>query len=274
MDEYLQLFKEETNSYNEKFLGNLLPQKLWEPLPHILRTWLRGFISANLIYFIVGSLWCFYIYYLKRNLYFPQDDVPSMKSIGTSIKATMKAMPFFIVVPTISEFMVERGWTRCFLRVDEVGWGAYLVYVITYMVMVEFMMYWLHRGLHEIKPLYKHIHAVHHIFNKKDSISPFSGFVLHPVEGMLIVMPHVIPMLIVPTHFQTQHTLMLLSTLWTLNTHDCINGNSWPLMGAAYHTLHHTTYRNNYGYYTVFTDLIFGTLREPPPTSLSATKEI
>lgn len=34
-------------------------------------------------------------------------------------------------------------------------------------------------------------------------------------------------------------------------------------MGAGYHTIHHTTYRHNYGHYTIWMDWMFGTLNEP-----------
>lgn len=54
-----------------------------------------------------------------------------------------------------------------------------------------------------------------------------------------------------------------MELLWTANIHDCIHGNVWPVMGAGYHTIHHTTYRHNYGHYTLLMDWIFGTLRDP-----------
>ena len=34
-------------------------------------------------------------------------------------------------------------------------------------------------------------------------------------------------------------------------------------MGAGYHTIHHTTYRHNYGHYTTYMDALFGTLVTP-----------
>lgn len=91
------------------------------------------------------------------------------------IIVTMKAMPWYCTLPTISEYMVEKGWTKCFAGISEVGWPAYLVYVILYLVLVEFGIYWVHRGLHDIKPLYKHLHTTHHIYNKQNTLSPFAG---------------------------------------------------------------------------------------------------
>jgi hypothetical protein len=32
-----------------------------------------------------------------------------------------------------------------------------------------------------------------------------------------------------------------MEALWTANIHDCIDGKVWPVMGAGYHTIHHTS---------------------------------
>jgi sterol desaturase/sphingolipid hydroxylase (fatty acid hydroxylase superfamily) len=36
-----------------------------------------------------------------------------------------------------------------------------------------------------------------------------------------------------------------------------------PIMGAGYHSIHHTTYRHNYGEYTIYMDWLCGTLVSP-----------
>ena len=36
-----------------------------------------------------------------------------------------------------------------------------------------------------------------------------------------------------------------------------------PIMGAGYHSIHHTTYQHNYGHYFVYMDWLFGTLEWP-----------
>ncbi|KAL6960976.1 Delta(7)-sterol 5(6)-desaturase [Sarracenia purpurea var. burkii] len=71
MEDYLRLFAEETSFYNGVVLGSFLPSRLWDPLPHFFQTWLRNYIGGTLIYLLSGFLWCFYIYYLKRNVYLP-----------------------------------------------------------------------------------------------------------------------------------------------------------------------------------------------------------
>jgi len=71
-DKYLQEFLVDTSMFNSIVLGHLLPSNWWVTLPHFLQTWLRNYIAGTLLYFISGFLWCFYIYYLKRNVYVPK----------------------------------------------------------------------------------------------------------------------------------------------------------------------------------------------------------
>ncbi|GAV85551.1 FA_hydroxylase domain-containing protein [Cephalotus follicularis] len=262
-EEYLQLFVEETSLYNRIVLGNLLPFKWWDPLPHLWQTWLRNYIAGNLLYFVSGFLWCFYVYYLKRNVYFPKDAIPTNKAMALQIYVAMKAMPWYTALPTFSEYMIEHGWTKCYSSIAEVGWLAYITYLVIYLTFVEFGIYWMHRELHDIKPLYKYLHATHHIYNKQNTLSPFAGLAFNPIDGILQALPHTIALFIVPTHFTTHIVLLFAEGIWTANIHDCIDGNLWPIMGAGYHTIHHTTYRHNYGHFTIWMDWLLGTLRDP-----------
>ncbi|KAK9105806.1 hypothetical protein Scep_022650 [Stephania cephalantha] len=263
MEENLQLFLDETSFYNRIVLENLCPELLWRNLPHFLQTWLRNYIGGCLLYLISGFLWCFYIYYWKRNVYLPKDAIPSRKSMVLQMVVAMKAMPCYSLFPSMSEYMVENGWTRCFARISDVGWLSYAVYMAIYLFIVEFGIYWMHRELHDIKFLYKHLHATHHIYNKQNTLSPFAGLAFHPLDGILQAAPHVMALFLVPTHFTSHIALIFIEGIWTANIHDCIDGKIWPIMGAAYHTIHHTTYRHNYGHYTIWMDWMFGTLRDP-----------
>ena len=197
--EFLARFVEETTFYNRIVLSYLLPANLWEPLPHFLQTWLRNYLAGNLLYFISGFLWCFYIYYLKLNVYVPQgeiifsvrlifelsfflmnlqyssDSVPTRKAMILQIYVAMKAMPWSTLVPTVSEYIIERGWTKCYSTLDQFNWCLCLVYIAFYLVLVEFMIYWVHKMTHDNKFLYKHLHATHHMYNKQNTLSPFAG---------------------------------------------------------------------------------------------------
>ncbi|KAK6152869.1 hypothetical protein DH2020_012508 [Rehmannia glutinosa] len=235
-EEQLKLFVEETSWYNDIVLGSMSPGKWWELLPHLYREWLRNTIAGTLLYLVSSGLWCFYIYYLKRNVYFPKDVIPSKKAMLLQIRVSLKALPWYSALPTLSKYMIEHGWTKCFSRINDVGWVAYVIYLIVYLAIVEFGTCWVHRELHDIKFLYKHLHATHHIYNKHDTISPFAGMALHPLDGILQGLPHVVALVLVPMHFSTHIALMFLQGIWTANIHDCIHGKLWSVMGAGYHT--------------------------------------
>ncbi|KAG5247567.1 Delta-7-sterol-C5(6)-desaturase family protein [Salix suchowensis] len=262
-DKYLQQFLGETSMFNSIVLGHLLPSSWWVTLPHFLQTWLRNYIAGTLLYLISGFLWCFYIYYLKRNVYVPKDAIPSNRAMLLQIYVAMKAIPWYTLLPAVSEYMIENGWTKCFSSISEIGWFAYIIYLPMYLVIVEFGIYWMHRELHDIKPLYKYLHATHHIYNKQNTLSPFAGLAFHPLDGILQAVPHVIALFLVPTHFRSHIALLFIEAIWTANIHDCIHANLWSVMGAGYHTIHHTTYKHNYGHYTIWMDWLLGTLLDP-----------
>lgn len=259
----LAYFVEQTSWYNDLVLAPFLSQRSRSQVPHIVQTWLRNYIAGNILYFSTGAIWCWYIYYMKKHVYFPEGGIPSKEPIALQIWVTMKSMPLYVSLPTVSEYMIEKGWTKCYPSIREVGVISYTVWTIIYLILVEFGIYWMHRGLHDIKPLYKWLHATHHIYNKENTLSPFAGLAFNPVDGILQASPHVICILFMPTHFLTHIVLLFAEAVWTANIHDCIHGKVWPIMGAGYHTIHHTTYRHNYGHYTILMDWLFGTLRDP-----------
>ncbi|XP_020582724.1 uncharacterized protein LOC110026203, partial [Phalaenopsis equestris] len=93
--QYLQQFVDETEAFNNIVLGLMVPESIWRPLPSMLKSWLRNYIGGNLLYFVSGFIWCFYIYYLKRNVYIPKDAMPSYRAMKLQIIVAMKAMPYY-----------------------------------------------------------------------------------------------------------------------------------------------------------------------------------
>ena len=172
--EYLQLFVEETQFYNDLVLF-FVPVTYRHSLPHVVQTWFRNYIAGSTLYFVAGSLWCLYIYQIRGSQFFAPGTMPSQEAIWKQIRVAMQSMPLYVTLPTVTEYMVERGWTRAYSSIGELGFFGYLAYAAAYMAFVEFCIYWMHRELHEIKPLYKLFHATHHIYNKQNTLSPFAG---------------------------------------------------------------------------------------------------
>lgn len=94
-------------------------------------------------------------------------------------------------------------------------------------------------------------------------MSPFAGLAFHPLDGILQAFPYAVALFVVPMHFMLHEFLLFGTALWTANIHDNIHGNVLPIMGAGWHTIHHTSYKHNYGHYFVIMDWLFGTLISP-----------
>ena len=64
-------------------------------------------------------------------------------------------MPLYAMLPAATEWVAEQGWTRAYTRIADAGVGYYLAYFVVYMTCVEFGVYWMHRGLHDVRIGYR-----------------------------------------------------------------------------------------------------------------------
>jgi hypothetical protein len=76
-EEYLRLFVDETQWYNDLVLGLWMPSRWRDKMPHTLQTFLRNYVAGLLVYFISGGLWCWYVYKLKGHFFFPNGKLVS-----------------------------------------------------------------------------------------------------------------------------------------------------------------------------------------------------
>ena len=74
---------------------------------------------------------------------------------GCGIQVAAGSMPLYATLPALLEAAVERGWTRAYSRVGDVGLFRYCAYFALYMTSVEFFVYWMHRGLHDVRLGYR-----------------------------------------------------------------------------------------------------------------------
>lgn len=218
---------------------------------------------VNIVYFLTGGMWAYYVYICWGDKFFVPGNMPAPKDMFEQIKVSMLSMPLYSMLPAVAEFCVEQGWTRTYSRISDVGVGWYLAYFVLYMTCVEYFVYWMHRGLHDVKIGYKVLHYIHHKYNKEHTLSPFAGLAFHPLDGILQAIPYCWLLFFVPMHFLTFELLLFATGVWTTNIHDCIHAKIAPVMGAGYHTLHHTVYNKNYGHYFTYMDKLHNTLLTP-----------
>lgn len=287
--------KEENDWKTDLVLGALLPS-LRARLPRVVVAWARNYLACMAIYFGLGgerreregfgggrvatnkktepsssphhhtltAAWCYYIYYVFGSTLFKPGTIPPRSAVFEQIRVASVAMPLYAVLPSIVEAAAEAGYTAAVSRVSDLGGiGGYFASFIAYMTWVEFGVYWMHRGLHDVKAGYRLLHHTHHKYNKEHTLSPFAGLAFNAIDGILQALPYAVGLLFIPMHFFTHELLLFLTAIWTASIHDCLDAGLTPIMGAGYHTIHHTTYRHNYGHYFTYMDGLFGSLVTP-----------
>mmetsp|Transcript_40805 Transcript_40805/g.86830 ORF Transcript_40805/g.86830 Transcript_40805/m.86830 type:complete len:378 (-) Transcript_40805:151-1284(-) len=252
----------------------LLPQGLKEAIkldawPLMARAWLRSFVFANLIYLGLGMAWAYYIYGVYGHTLFPKANTPKFGDVAEQVKVSLGSLPMYSFLPALCEHIVERGWTLAYVRMDEYSYATYFASFFLYMFFVEFGVYWNHRLLHDLRLGYDKLHYIHHKYNKENTLSPFAGLAFHPLDGILQAVPYFWTLFVIPMHSLTYEMMLFTTAIWTTNIHDCVEVECPPIMGAGYHTIHHTTYRHNYGQFFTYMDGFFGTLQYPESVLLA-----
>lgn len=278
MDSKLAMMKEGThNPYREfnqwvntfvvpKSVTDMVTSQFNEEISHYVVTYIRNLVGGTMLYYIAGGLWHLYIYYVKGEECFTRRGrvMPNSETIADQILLSQASMFLYVTLPVFVEWMIENGYTRCFYYAEEVGgWKMYALYTAVYLFFVEIGVYWMHRELHEQKFLYKYVHALHHKYNRPETLSPWASVAFNPLDGILQASPYVYMLFFVPCHYLTHVVLLFFTAVWATNIHDSVDGNTEPIMGAKYHTRHHTHYHCNFGQFTIFADWLFGTLEDP-----------
>ena len=167
-------------------------------------------------------------------------------------------------------------WAAANHFVPSLDLRAHPVYAVVWLCAIpfwrEFHFYWTHRLIHW-RPLYKHVHYLHH---KNVNPGPWSGMAMHPLDHLLyfsVVLIH----WVVPSHpvhflFNSQHT-----ALTPAGGHHGFEG---PILkgrlptGSYFHYLHHRYFECNYGEATLPLDKWFGTFRDGVPDGVGSQLKV
>lgn len=239
---------------------------------HYVICYLRNFLGAIIVYYGSALVFHYHCYVHPRSdRIFANRPRPTWDTIWDQIKLAQASMMLYTVLPLIAEYVVEQGWTLCYYTVEEIGgWIPFCLYTILYFTLVEIGIYWMHRTLHTNKFLYKHVHMLHHKYNKAETLTPWCSFAFHPLDGMLQACPYVLMLPVVPCHYGVHFCLIFFTAIWATYIHDAMDFNIDPIMGSKYHTVHHTHYIYNYGQVFTFCDRFWGTFKVPDgPTGSS-----
>ncbi len=232
---------------------------------YYLLCYMRDLIAGTAIYWLTAGIWHWVIYDLNGKSLFEDKGrpYPDKGLIRNQQMLAQLSLFMYAGLPILSEYLIEEGHTKVFFYVEEVGWKKYAIYFTAYLTLVEIGIYWMHRKLHENKFLYNYVHALHHTYDHHSTLTPWASIAFNPIDGLCQASPYVAMLFVVPMHYFTHVFLLFFSGMWATNIHDAMWLDSEPIMGAKYHTLHHTHFKCNYGQFFIFCDWFFGTLIAP-----------
>jgi len=242
---------------------DLLDEKLGGIWSHLVVTYLRDLIAGYIVYFAVGAPWAYYVYVYGKGRFSEVED-PTQETVMDQVKLACVALPCYAMLPASSQLLIEEGYTQVYFSLDEVGGiMGYIILMTIYLAFVEVGIYWMHRILHTNKFLYKHVHALHHKYNKASTLTPWASIAFNPLDGLLQASPYLAGIFFIPCHYFTHLFLLFFTAIWATNIHDTLNGDTEPIMGSKYHLIHHTHYHCNFGQFFIFCDWFWGTLKGP-----------
>ncbi|KAL6786015.1 ERG5 [Auxenochlorella protothecoides x Auxenochlorella symbiontica] len=153
-----------------------------------------------------------------------------------------------------------------------------VTYAVTTIVILDCLhdtwFYWTHRLLHW-KPLYRHIHYIHH---KSTVPTPFAGYSFHVVEALIVFANEIIVCFLFPIHASLHRIYHLFTTLIHIGGHagyemaplipSVEQALSWLVQGprpcgalntVKHHDMHHQIPTVHFALYFVHWDRLCGT---------------
>jgi len=242
------------------FLNPLLPVEYHAPQywgSQFLACWILNYLGGFFFYFSTATVSYWYFFRHKRDIYYP-DTLPDdlTDQIQTEIGIAMRSFPFMSFMFSPFTFGVTRGWSKMYYSVEDYGWGYMVFSVVWFLVVTDFMIYYIHRGLH-LKWFYTHIHKVHHTYQYT---TPFSSHAFHWADGWSQGVPYYIFVYIFPFHWLLWICMFLMVNCWTVLIHDQVDllGHNY-IQSTGHHSIHHSTFKYNYGQYFTFWDRLNNT---------------
>jgi sterol desaturase/sphingolipid hydroxylase (fatty acid hydroxylase superfamily) len=164
------------------------------------------------------------------------------------------------LVAVIGWLLWKAGW----IRLTHPAWWRSVIDVVIFLGAMDFGMYVFHRLAHH-PWVFRLIHARHHTH---ESVNAISLFVLSPFEVLGFGGLMTAVMTLVPLSGAAVLIYLVFGTLGHAGVEPF--PESWRLRlllreigSSSFHAGHHRTPTNNFGFYTLICDRLFGTLERP-----------
>eukprot|EP01061_Rhynchopus_euleeides_P025750 TRINITY_DN4181_c1_g1_i2.p1 TRINITY_DN4181_c1_g1~~TRINITY_DN4181_c1_g1_i2.p1 ORF type:complete len:278 (+),score=102.32 TRINITY_DN4181_c1_g1_i2:42-875(+) len=217
-------------------------------------------VGGTLFYLASASFSYYFFFVRNKDQYFPDSlakkDLGKQVGIEIEIALTSLWKMAFLMLPFA--FFSHRGYSQIYKEwpTDATEWGLYMLNFVGILAFTDFVIYWVHRGLHH-PLLYKRIHKLHHTYQYT---TPFSSHAFHPMDGFLQGCPYYFYAYLVPVHNVQFLIVFVLVNFWTVTIHDQVDFGGMGLISTSgHHTTHHADFWYNYGQYSTIWDRIGGT---------------
>ncbi len=177
------------------------------------------------------------------------------------VDLSFHAFHMYSLIPTFAHWLYYKGAIAvCSGFQDCGGTLTYASKSLGFFMLLEFLVYLVHLGLHTIVPCG---HNVHHEAKTPAHMSAATGFAFEPFDGTLQGVPFIMAALIVTPPLEIAVAIAACTCVWTMGIHVYGWNLPYPFMGANFHAIHHKYNRFNYGLFTIFWDSTFQTLKTP-----------
>ena len=145
-------------------------------------------------------------------------------------------------------------------------WYIIIAQLVFFVLLDDFLYYWMHRYMHENKWLLKHIHSVHHRIHNTCGVN---GNYMHWVEYSLTATLTLVGPMLIGAHIYVVYLWVILRQVEGADGHIGydIPWNPAHLLpiyeGPVYHDFHHAKFKGNYAGFLPYLDKYLGKTHIP-----------
>lgn len=152
-------------------------------------SYMRNLFLGAVVYYVTSAIFHYFCYvHPSSEETFRDRERPSTETIVDQIMLAQASMFIYVMLPVLSDWLVEEKFTFCYYTFEEIGgFIPYVVFTCIYFGFVEIGIYWMHRTLHTNKLLYKYIHMKHHKYKHAHTLTPWASIAFNPIDGILQV---------------------------------------------------------------------------------------
>lgn len=171
-----------------------------------------------------------------------------------TLNSTMMLLLLLLTWPLLRLSNIHSG--------DIPAWYIWVLQIAFFLLLDDFLFYWMHRWFHENKWILKNIHSVHHRIRNTCALD---GNYFHWVEFVLIGSLAMVGPILVGCHLYVLYAWIIIRNLEAADGHAGYDFPWNPLRflplydGPVYHDFHHARFKGNYAGALHYVDRYFGT---------------